>query len=140
MLEWGILVAAAAVAAGQETLTVALGVARSMAVVSKVAKETPEVQERPQAVPETPEMQVHQALRRPRLVLLFPAEAGATVAAQVVQAPEAMVVVANRHLAAAHRVVFPPVLAEAMGVVPVGGVVQGDVREGQAVVAVARAL
>ena len=132
--------AAAAVAAGQETLLGRSGELSSAAAVPEDAKDAPEVQGHPQAAPETPEMQVHQALRRPLLVLLFPAEAGATVAAQVVQAPEAMVVVANRHLAAAHRVVFPPVLAEAMGVVPVGGVVQGDVREGQAVAAVARAL
>jgi hypothetical protein len=138
MLEWGILVAAAAVAAGQETLVGPLGAVP--AGVPEDVKDAPEVQEHPQAVPETPEMQVHQALHRPRLVLLFPAEAGATVAAQVVQAPEAMVVVANRHLAAAHRVVVPPVLTEVMGAVEAGTVVQGDARGVQAVVAVARAL
>jgi hypothetical protein len=140
MLEREILAAAAAVAEVQETLAGPPGgFPRSVAGVSEDAKEHPEVQEHPQAVPETPEMRVHQALHRPRLVLLFPAEAGAAVAPQAVQAPEAMAVVAYRPRVVPY-VVFPPALAEVMGLVPVGGVVQGEVREGQAVAAVARAL
>jgi hypothetical protein len=123
MLEWEILVAAVAVAAVQETF-VGLLVAVP-AVVAKAVKDAPEVQGHPQAAPVTRVMQVHQALHRPRLVLLFPAEAGATAAPQAPQAPEAMAVVAR---IATLALVLSVALAEVMGAVTADGVVQRAAR------------